>query len=176
MPPIWLLARRLEGKVSTPACILLIVVFGAIGLGLSAYNHPLIGFVVLVVVESLCCALGLHQSRLYRAPRFSSKLASSTRLLDYSLFVIYYAGRGMIGAAITAAIASVLMNTGVDEGDETADAIVLSALAFSAALLEASDMYQGEFSYDLRVAALLPLLIATGLVAARLIYREATGV
>ena len=176
MPPIWLLSRRLEGKVSTPACILLVVALGSLGLSLAIYDHPLLGFLVIVVVESLCCALGLHQSRLYRAPRFSSKLASSTRLLDYSLFVAYYAARGMPGAAVIAAIAFVLMNTGVGEGDETADAIVLSALASSAALLEASDVYHDMVSYDLRVAALLPLLAATGLVAARLIYREATGV
>ena len=176
MPPIWLLARRLEGKVSTPACILLVVALGSAGLGLAIYNHPLLGFAVIVLVESLCCALGIHQSRLYRAPRFASKLASSARLLDYSLFTVYYAVRGMPGAAVTVAIASVLMNTGVGEGDETADAIILSALASSAALLEVSDAYHNMLSYDLRVAALLPLLAATGLVAARLIYREATGV
>ncbi len=176
MPPLWALARRLEGKVSTPACILLVTVFGSLGLGLALYQHPLVGFVLLVLVESLCCALGLHQARLYRAPRFSSRLASSARLLDYSLFVAYYASRGMPGAAVTAAVASVLMNTGVWESDETADNIVLVALTLSAVLLEASDAYDGMAAYSLRVAALLPLLAATGLVAARLIYREATGV
>ena len=145
-------------------------------MGLAVHRHPLIGYVIVVLVETMCCAAGIQQARLYRAPRFSSRLASSSRLLDYSIFMLYYASREMIAASIVAGIASILMNTGVGDGDETADAIVLVSLLSAAAMLEASNVVASSIAASLRIAALLPILVATGLVAARLIYREATGV
>ena len=177
MPPIWPAARRLEGRVPLPVGLGALLLLGAICLALSLGGHPLPAVALAAVAETLCYAVSLAPLRVYRAPRLASRLGRTSRMLDYAIFTLYYAALGMEGAAIVASLSFLVLDTSLgDGGDEAWDAAILAALLLAAALLEASP-YAGSLAAAvlLRASSLVPILAATGLVAARLIYREATG-
>ncbi len=181
MPPVWVLVDRMEGRVSPTGCLAAAFTLGIAAVVLGGYYHPLPAMLMLFLVESLCCAASRTATRVYRLPRLVERLGSLSRLLEYMLLLVYYSRYSGPGAVAVLAASLIIIHAGVGEAEEEArrlDGLLALLMGVSAAILElhAVALLERGSIPGLMGAALIPVLGAAGLVAATLIYREATGV
>ncbi|AEM39553.1 hypothetical protein Pyrfu_1697 [Pyrolobus fumarii 1A] len=172
MPPPWPVVRLLEGRVSVTTCLAVLLILGAVGIAVAGAGHPLLGLLLAFSAESVCCAASKTSKRVYRAPRLVERLCESSRILEYMVFIVYYTSKGRFDVSSVVAVAFILLHIGVVDADEKMDGIVAALMLLAAGILEIHNMID---SLVLLALGMLPLLLATGLATATLIYREATG-